>query len=116
MNTYFITFPFRGIFHFIKVNANMLANRFLEAYGSSYDFTFDEGQFYNKTFSSINPETKQEEILQVEFDKNDTVTVFHYNDNPNEKLAGSIIEKDIPWLLLKVENDEGEIIFDINDK
>jgi hypothetical protein len=117
MNKYYISFPFRGDYIFAVLTANMLANKFIEANGASYDFTYEEdGQFYNKSFDSRNPETNLLEKCQFEFSyKNSDFVNVYYSDDSDEKIAGTIIERDIPWILLKVVDAEGKELYNIND-
>lgn len=118
MNKYYITFPFRGDYVFAVLTANMLANNFIEVGGASYNFIIEEdGQFYDKEFEIKNPETNKIEKCQFEFShkNSDYVNVYYSNHNEDENIAGTIIEKDIPWLLLKVVNNEGKELYNIND-
>jgi hypothetical protein len=115
MNTYHFTFPFRGEYIFITMDANILANQLVNMMGD-YGFTFEEGQYYQKTFTSKNPETNAYEELQVNFNFKDPayVDVF-YPDNPDDELCGQIIERNIPCLLLKVTDNDGKELYDVND-
>lgn len=116
MNKYFITFPFRGEYVFIKTNANQLANRFIEIGGASYDFTFEEGQYCSEVFYIKNKATNEMEEFQFEFDykNSDTVNVY-YSEKYGENKSGHIVEKNIPWLLLKVEDENKKELYNIND-
>lgn len=117
MNIYYFTFPFRGEYHFIKMNANMLANHLINMMGE-YDFTYEDGQYYEKKLTSKNPETGEFEEVCVSFNYQDPsyVDVFYPNDLEDEDMAGKIIEKNIPCLLTRVvDNKNLKDLFDIND-
>ena len=118
MNIYYFTFPFRGEYQFIKMDANMLANQLVNMMGD-YDFIFEEGQYYEKTFLSKNPETNEFENLCVSFNINDPsyVDIYYPNDLEDEDMAGKIIEQNIPCLLTKVvDNKNLKDLYDINDE
>ena len=116
MNIYFITFPFRGEYVFAKVNANVLANRFIELDGSEYHFTTEDKQYTDEPFEIVNKTTKQIEKYNFEFNSKDTSLLsVYYSEDWGEELEGRIVEKNIPWLLLKVEEERGEELYNITD-
>ena len=116
MNTYFITFPFRGKYVFVKANANMLANKFIEIGDACYDFTINKGQYCDEVFYVKNNATNEMEEFQFEFNfKNPETVNVCYSDKYDDDKAGHIIEKNIPWLLLKVEDENKKELYNIGN-
>ena len=110
MNKYCITFPFMGEYQFAYVTANQLANAVLPCTDDILDFkceTPDEdfnyrisckGKSYDVTFTP---------------DKPHCVNIYDaYDDDGVE--CGYIVEKEIPWLLIKIEKN-GEILYNLGD-
>lgn len=113
MNTYYFSFPFRGEYVYIKMDANMLANQLVNMMGV-YDYTIEDGQYYAKTFTSKNPETGEYEEYSVDFNYENPY-MFNVYKSHTDTYEEDLVEEGIPGQLLKVENNKGERLFDIND-
>lgn len=105
VNKYFITFPFKGDYIQLTIDANYLANRFI-SYDAEYDFPYDEELFPAPCFKMYDVETKQYINFEIEVKFNGTLNVAYPSSMEDDNLAGTYIEKDVPYLLLKVNNDE----------
>lgn len=108
MNKYVITFPFKGEYQYVYMTANQLANGVLNSTDDILEFVWDNegqgfeqriyvnGKEYDVTFAHKNP--KCVNIYDVEEDGE----------------SGHIVERDIPWLLLKIEQGD-KIIYNLTD-
>ena len=97
MNTYTVTFLFKGDFHFVTFNSDMLANNaVMEDDFSEYKYNHN-GQYFDEKIWHKGKE------YSVTFNFSD-VSKFNVYDEED-----SIVEKEIPFLVLKVENDEGVV-------
>lgn len=102
MIKYTITFPFNGVYREITVDAGYLANRFLTL-DADYDFPYDNELFPEPSFQQYDEDTKNFKKLVVEFNSDHTLNVAYPSDyEGDDELVGSYVEKNIPFLLLKV--------------
>lgn len=114
-NEYTITFPFRGVYMDVKVDANYLANRFISI-DSDYDFPYDEEINVFPTFNLFDDTLKQYIDMEVEVNINGTVNVAYPATIEDDDLRGAYIEKNIPYLLLKVTNrDVKDDIYNVTE-
>ena len=103
MNTYTATFPFKGDFHFVTFNSDMLANNaVMEDDFSEYKYNHN-GQYFDEKIWHKGKE------YSVTCNFSD-VSKFNVYDEED-----SLVEEEIPFLVLKVENDNGETIYNIVD-
>ena len=103
MNYYTATFPFKGDFHFVTFNSDMLANNaVMEDDFSDYKHSHI-GQYFDEKIWHKGKE------YSVNFNFSD-VSKFNVYDEED-----SLVEKEIPFIVLKVENGDGEIIYNIVD-
>lgn len=111
MNKYCITFPFMGEYQFAYFTANQLANAVLPCTDDILDFKC-ENKDQDFTYPlTINGNKKYEVTFTP--DKPQCVNIYDaYDENGNE--GGYIVEKEIPWLLVKVEKN-GEILYNLGD-
>ena len=101
MNKYYVAFPFEGEYHYCSFNSDQLANYSIGNEDHIISFKYrDENNPFHYSFKD-----KNGNIRKVEFAGD---MCFHIAD-----IDDNIIEK-VPWLLIKIENDKREIIFDIN--
>lgn len=106
MNLYKVTFFFNDEWQFITFTSNMLANAALEHSDDILDFICENDGQYMETIIH----TKEGERC-VTFSNNPRFLNVYYPED-EEKYgdnAGTIIEKNIPWLLLQVTNSNGPI-------
>ena len=105
VNVYVITFPFKGGYMEVKVDANYIANHFI-ACGGDYEFPYDDELCPPVSFRMFEEEFNQYIDYEVEIKNDGTLNVAYPStwDDEHDDLVGNYVEKDIPWLLLKVEN------------
>ena len=110
MNKYVIAFPFQGEYQFAYLNANQLANAVLPCTEDILDFKCEnEGQDFNYR---IYVKGKEYDVTFTT-DKPHCVNIYDAFDDDGE-LGGYIVEKEIPWLLVKVEKN-GENLYMLSD-
>ena len=101
MNYYTATFPFKGDFYFVTFNSDMLANNAVMGDDFS-DYKFNHnGQYFDEKIWYKGKE------YSVNFNFSD-VSKFNVYDEED-----SLVEGEIPFLVLKVKNDNGETIYNI---
>lgn len=103
MLAYTITFPYKGIYREIVIDANYFANRFISI-DADYDFVYDDDNFPELSFKYYDDKTKSFIDMAVEFNTGGTLNVAYSSNMDNDDLQGKYTEKNIPWLLLKVED------------
>ena len=103
MNYYTATFPFKGDFQFVTFNSDMLANNaVMKDDFDDYEFSH-KGQHFDEKIWHKGKE------YAVTFNFSD-VSKFNVYDEED-----SLVEGEIPFLVLKVKNDNGETIYNIVD-
>ena len=103
MNYCTATFPFKGDFHFVTFNSDMLANN------AGMKDDFDDYPFNHKGQHFDEKIWHKGKEYTVNFNFSD-VSKFNVYDEED-----SLVEEEIPFLVLKVENDNGETIYNIVD-
>ena len=104
VNEYMITFPFRGDYMTVTIDANFIANHFITR-GADYDFPYDEELFSIPTFRIFEQEFNKYIDYEIEIKDEGKLNVAYPSKwEEREDLEGSYVEKDIPYLLLKVTN------------
>lgn len=107
MNKYYVAFLFKGEYHFANFTANQLANATLPHGDDMSDFLFHtEGQNFT---SIIYHEGKEYEVV---FSLNGARMLSVYDTEEN---GGYIVQGDIPWLLLKIEDKDGNTVYKLTD-
>ena len=110
MNIYYITFQFKGEFEFIKLTANQLANSVIGHNDSVLNAVCDETHNGTQEFGTMfygNDHTP----YYASFEQPGKLSVYLDNDD-----GGALVEKDVPWLLLKIEDDSNGIeIYNLTD-
>lgn len=109
MNKYTITFPFQGEYQFVYLTANQIANAVFESTDDILDFLYNnkEQEFAQR----IDVKGKK---FDVTFNNNN-IRCFNVYNVDEDGESGYIAEEAIPWLLLKIENFEKEVIYNLND-
>lgn len=103
MNKYTATFSFHDEFYFVTFNSNMLANNAIMG-DDFFDYQLEhEEEYFNY---KIHVEGGKEYSVNFNFDD-----VKHFNIYDEED---SLVEKNIPYIVLKVENDNG-VIYNITE-
>ena len=103
MNIYKTTFFFQGEYYFATFNSNMLANNaVMEDDFNDYKWEH-EGEYFDQKIH-----VKGGREYTVNFNFSD---VKHFNIYDEDD---SLVEKEIPFLVLKVENENG-VIYDITN-
>lgn len=104
-NIYKIVFHFRGDYRYFDFDSNMLANKVLHSVLGDYiiDISVDEGQYFNKTF------TVDMERFVVEFSYKDYTKLNIYKIDGDDEY---LVEENVPYLVLKIENGE-DIIYNL---
>lgn len=109
MRKYTIAFPFKGEYQFLTLTANQLANALVTKNIDMPDFMLEE----------INKEDLNE-IITVKGEKYvvgfghfdpSTVNIYEYE----EEYGGTVIDGDVPYLLMKIE-ENNNILYNISDE
>lgn len=106
-NIYKIVFYFQGDYRYLDFDSNMLANKVLHSVlgDSLLDISVDKGQHFNKTFAVGT------ERFAVEFSYKDCTKLNVYKiDGEDEYL----VEENVPYLVLKIENGD-EVFYNLTE-
>ena len=110
MNKYCLAFPFMGEYQFAYFNANQLANAVLPCTEDVLDFKCEnEGEDFNYR---IHVKGKEYDVTFTT-DKPHCVNIYDAFNEDGE-LGGYIVEKEIPWLLIKIEKN-GETLYNLGE-
>jgi len=108
MNKYTITFPFKGEYQFVYLTANQMANAILDSTDDIITFKFEhEGQDFE---SRINVQGKDYDITF----NSDNPRTFNVYDVDEDGSGGYLVEEKIPWIVLKIEQNN-ETIYNLSD-
>lgn len=103
INKYCVTFPFKGVYQFVYFTANQLANAIIDATDDIAEFIWNnEGQGFEQR---IYVDGKEYDVT-FSHNKPNCVNVYDVEDDLG---SGHIVEREIPWLLLKIEQNNDEI-------
>ena len=109
MNRYYGTFPFKGEYFFIDFTSDQLANAAINHNDSVMGYVYDDkSRYFEEEFYC------KGEKFCVTFSYHSTlkVNVFACEDECGSE---ELVEKDIPWLLLKIEDGEGNVVYNLTD-
>jgi len=106
MNNYYLAFKYKNDVNIIKVSANELANELLGGTDDIFDFKYDEKYKESQAFSKKMYICGNEYVVELD---NDNIGHVMLSDT-----EGNIVEKSIPWICLRIEDCNGEIIYDIS--
>lgn len=109
MNKYYFTFVFKGNFEFATFTANQLANSVLGRTDDILDFVCDEEEVEPSIFSS-EFRASDDENYSASWEEPTKLSIYDSDAN-----GGCLIEKNVPWILLKVVNKEGKVIYNLSD-
>ena len=115
MNTYTITFPFKGDYYFTQITANEFANEIAIKINADdmLDMACEHEQCFGFRFTG---EDKKTYLAGFAYDNIYALNVYETNgkDPDDNEYDEFLVEKDIPYLILKVVNDDKEI-YNLND-
>ena len=104
-NIYYIAFPFKGEYQYVKFTANQIANVAIPYGDDILEFRCEnEGQDFLKRIYHNG------KGYDVTFGTTPTVvSVYFPDDLEDETLAGTLVEKNIPYVVLKIEQNKNEL-------
>ena len=104
MNIYYITFLFQGKFEFVKFDSNMFTNHFIESLGGDavWEMAESKGQMF---ISDIYRDGRHYTVTFAYCNNPTLLNVYEVIDNDDETL----VEKNIPYMILKITNGEEEL-------
>ena len=110
MNKYYIGFFFKDYFETVTFNANQLANTVIGETDDIINFMCDEDeQYHGSNFTSF----VDDKIYVADFNKPTKLNIY-YGDN-NDENDGFIVEENVPWILLKIEDENGKDLYVLTD-
>lgn len=113
MNTYTIAFPFNGKFYYAVFDANMAANSAIKDIAS--DAIADMNSEYNQWFGYRFTDSRGKHYLATfAYDNVKYLNVFECTTNnpDNNDYDECLVESNIPYTIIKIENENG-IIFNL---
>ena len=108
MNKYYFTFPFMGEYQFITLTANQLANSLLYHSDDVFDFCCNSGEENKIWHEFCGPGDKR---YGTELRDSKTLNIYH-GEGDDE---GFVIEEDVPYMLLKVEDKDGKVLYNLTN-
>lgn len=115
MNIYTIAFPFNGDFYYCDIDANMFANyTAVHLMGDGMlDVSCENKQEFMHHFKDNNGDTY---VASFAFKDVTKLNVYKTtcDDFDSQEYDEELIERDIPYIILKVVNDDKEI-YNLND-
>lgn len=113
MNKYTFTFPFLGEYHFITLTANQMANQVLEQSEDIFDFyEQNDGQDMDTVFFWAKGKKYS---INFSFESLRLFNIYTVSDDENED--GSLVDggENVPWLLVRIEDEDGNKIYGLSD-
>lgn len=123
MNYYYLAFKYKDDVGVVKVSADQMANEMLGKTDDILDFMLDdsrpktEKQFFSRKMFLFDNE------YIVEFDDKDNNCLCvcecenSINDEDDERFyAGEIIQRGIPWVCIKIEDEDGEELYNLTNE
>lgn len=107
MRNYYVTFPFKGKYHFITLTANQLANAVATNNIELPNFMLDNK---NEDLDEIIYVNGEKYVVGFGYNDPTTFNVYEYKEDG----IGFVIERNIPYLLSKIE-DNGEELYNIGN-
>lgn len=108
MNNYYLAFKYKNDVNIIKVSANELANELLGGTDDILDFKYDGEYKESQAFSKKMYICGNEYVVDLDSDNIGHVIL--------SDAEGNIVEKNIPWICLRIEDSFGQIIYDISNE
>ena len=115
MNIYKIAFPFKGEYYFASMDANAIANDVAERIlgDCMLDVSCEHNQEFLFRFVGAD---KKKYLAAFSYESADMLNIYETNGKDPDAADYDewIVEKDIPYLILRVDNN-GETIFNVSD-
>jgi hypothetical protein len=106
MNKYYFAFLFKGKFEFVSFTSVQLANSVLPKFDDILNAVcLDDDQVFMQSFIA-------EDSLEynASWEQPGKLSIYQ-----SDKDGGVLVEKDVPFLLLKITNKEGKVIYNLSD-
>ena len=110
MNTYYFTFPFKDEHCFITLTANQLANSLLYHHDDVLDFCCNNGEENKINHSFIGPDGRK---YETEFRTSKLLNIYYGEGEGDDE--GYLVEKDVPYMLLKIKDKNGKELYNLTD-
>lgn len=107
MRKYTITFPFKGEYQFLTLTAKQLANALVTKNIDMPDFMLDNE---NEDLNEIITVKGKKYVVGFGYFDPSTVNVYEYEDD----FSGTVIDRNVPYLLMKIE-ENNNVLYDISD-
>ena len=112
MNTYKISFLFGGKFHYINITANQIANNVVKQNVDISDYMYDDGDRYLYEKFYVGDKTY---IATLSLYKSNCVNVYEYIKYEDGEESDSLVEENIPYMLLQIVSSNGDVVYNITD-
>lgn len=124
MNIYYLAFRYKNDVNVVRVTANQLANELLGNTDDIMSLKWDNEHTQNEFGISDQGYTSH-----LWFDGNDYVIEFapdpHFfniykyvkdNEGPNKWAGEGLVAENIPWVCIKIEDENGNEIYNLNNE
>lgn len=120
MNIYYLAFKYKGDVNVVKVTANELANELLGHTDDIIEFQLgidkelkDSQYFYQKLYI-----VDQDYVVEFSDKNPGAFTICECEeeesiDGQKSVYAGTIIEPEVPWICIKIEDDKGNELYNL---
>ena len=113
MNTYKVTFPFRGEYYFTQFTSDMLVNVMMARKDEAYaDVVYSDDNEKNERYfeDTIWADGKKYTVTFALYDV-EKFNVYECDEDGDE----SLVEKDIPWCMVKVVDDDNFDVYSVTE-
>lgn len=115
MNHYYAAFPFQDNHMVVEFTADMAANENLLGDDKTFRFKMDENGEYTQILYKSFKYNEKSYVVTFSYNSPRRFNVFEIDDRVENDTREYLVAADIPWLLLKVTDDEGNIIYNITE-
>ena len=117
MNHYHVAFPFQDDHMVVEFTSDMIANESMFGDDKAFKFKTDKNGEYVQTLYKEFKYNDKPYAVTFSYNSPRKFNVFEIVEKHNSETGGyhdeKLVASDIPWMLLKVTDDEGSIIYNI---
>lgn len=110
INHYYVAFPFKDEYQYTDFNANMIANE-ITAHNNEAAMDSTGLQYFYSRFSYKN----KNYAVTFSYYTPKTFNIYELSLNSDGEEEESIVERDVPWILLKITDGDDNILYNVTE-
>lgn len=115
INHYYVAFPFKDEYQYTDFNSNMLANKIATLGNeSAIDSVLDDTTGLQYFYSRFSYHDKNY-VVTFSYDTAKTFNIYELLLDENGEETETIVERDIPWILLKITDGDENNLYNVTE-